>query len=220
MVGGLIQASLFGASPPRATRSRAPPARTGGAQHLGYVLPAEGSRCQRRHRRRGLRSLPSLRRRHRADARSRRASLSVLDCVAARPADGPRQRERAWACLLRPTDRRAPDGRNRAVDLPLSLGFAAGAGRSRRLDQPRLRRLVRRLRNGGRAPLRRQGQTVCDVQRADAVYAARLRFRLARSRAHRPIGAAACHPSRQPGPRSGRRGAARARLRRRHRGDP
>ena len=42
--------------------------------------------------------------------------------------------------ILRPADRRNPRCRHRAVALPLSLGHAAGARRSRRLDHARLRR--------------------------------------------------------------------------------
>ncbi len=47
-------------------------------------------------------------------------------------------------------------------DLPQALR------RSRRLDKPRLRAMVRRLRRSGRAPLRRPGEALRDLQRAVA----------------------------------------------------
>ena len=51
---------------------------------------------------------------------------------------------------------------HRAVALPLSLGPAAGAAGRRRLDEPRLRAMVRRLRRRDRAPLRRPGEALRD----------------------------------------------------------
>ena len=93
----------------------------------------------KRHRRRRLRSLSSLRRRRRADEVARRSGLSFLGGLAAGAAAAAAARQRGGPRLLRPADRRIARRRHRAVAVPLSLGSAAGAGRPRRLDEPRHR---------------------------------------------------------------------------------
>ena len=118
-------------------------------QRLGHLRPTRPDR-QPRHRRRRLRPLPPLSGRHRADAAARRSGLPVFRRLAARSAAGARDAERAGPGVLRPPDRCDPRRRYRAVALPLSLGHAAGARRSRRLDDARLRCMVRRLCRSGR----------------------------------------------------------------------
>ena len=83
---------------------------------------------------------------------------------------------------------------------PLSLGSAAGARRSRRLDQPRLRRLVRRLRGCGGPALRRPGQAFRHLQRIFGVHPVRLCHRLGGAGGDRPGGPSEGNPPRQSGP--------------------
>ena len=82
--------------------------------------------------------------------------------------------QRSRIGVLRSPDRQADRGRHRAVALPLSLGPAAGAAGRWRLDQPRQRAVVRRLRRARRPALRRQGQALRHLQRAVGVHAVRL----------------------------------------------
>ena len=128
---------------------------------------------KRRYRRRYLRSLSPLPRRRRVDAKARDRCLPVLGGVAADHAERTRRHQRSRARLLRPADRRGSRRRHRAVAVSLSLGSAASAARQRRLDQPRLRGLVRGLHKRRRPPLRRSRQAVRDLQRAERVHAVR-----------------------------------------------
>ena len=96
-------------------------------------------------------------RRHRPDAAARHPGLPVFGGLAARAAAGARDAERTGPGVLRPADRCDARRRYRAVAVSLPLGHAAGARRSRRLDDARQRRLVRRLRRSGR---RRYGDRV------------------------------------------------------------
>ena len=109
------------------------------SQRVGHLWAQRPGR-QPRYRRRRLRSLPSLSRRHRVDAAAWHPGLPFFRGLAARAAAGTRDAERAGAGVLRPADRRAARRRHRAMALPLPLGFAAGARRPRRLDDARLGR--------------------------------------------------------------------------------
>ena len=119
-------------------------------KRLGPVLRHAGQGSERRQRRRRVRLLPPLPRRHRADARARPRRVPLLDRLAAGPAgrDGPRQR--GGARLLRPARRRAARQRDRAVRDALPLGHAAGDRGRRRLAGARHDRRVRRVRRGRR----------------------------------------------------------------------
>ena len=64
-------------------------------ERVGSFLRDAGEGAQWRHRRDRLRLLPSLSRRHCADARARSRRVPILDRVAARPARRPRRGERA-----------------------------------------------------------------------------------------------------------------------------
>ena len=88
--------------------------------------------------------------------------------------------------LLRSPDRRAARQRHRALAVPVSLGSAAGVGRSRRMAEPRHRRLVRRLHRPGGAPLWRPGPALRHVQRTQCVHAVRLRHGLECPRHRQP----------------------------------
>ena len=112
--------------------------------------------------------------------------------------------------------------RHRALPDPVPLGPAAGARGSRRLAQPRLRRLVRRLRRGDDAHARRPGLGMVHAQRAVVLLVPRPPVRCARARHHRP---GRCRRRVAPPvarPRSGDRGDAGRRPRRpaRHRAQP
>ena len=160
-----------GACPRRVIKSRAPPRGWPRTEHLGRLLPAARAHQKWRYWRHCLRSLPSLCRRHCADAQSWRQGLSLFGCVAAGDADRRgATNEAGLAFYDRLIDGLLAAG-DRALALSLPLGSAAGARRPWRLDQPRMCRLVRRLRHADRAPLRRPGQALCDLQRAFGVHA-------------------------------------------------
>ena len=108
--------------PDRGRRQRGRPRR----ERVGPLLRDARQGAKRRHGRDGVRLLPPLPRRHRADARARARRVPVLDRLAARHSRRTRQGERAGPRLLRPAGRRAPRQRHRAVRDALPLGHAAG----------------------------------------------------------------------------------------------
>ena len=186
------------------------PRRPQGRQHLGYLRPHSRHDRRPQHPRDRLRQLPPLSRGHRAAAAARGQGLPLLDLLAARAARGHRAARPARARLLRPRHRRAAEGRDRALGLPVPLGFAAGAAGSRRLGQSRDRRLVHRLRRADGAAARRPGHALGHVQRAagprdNGPRPGRARAGIARPRADGRRGAS---PEPRAGPRAG--GAARA----------
>ena len=132
--GATSRPASSGARPPRRTRSRARRPRTAAARPSGTPSASTpGTVARRPHRRRGLRPLPPLPRRRRADGRARPAGVPVLG----RPGRGSSPTARgpanpARAGLLPPARRRAARARHRAVADALPLGPAAGArGRGR-----------------------------------------------------------------------------------------
>ena len=117
---------------------------------LGHLLRHPRQGRQRRHRSERDRPLPPLPRRRRAHGRASawRRTGSRSPGPASAPRGGRRQPGRAG--LLRPARRRAARRRHQAGRHALPLGPAAGARGRGRLDQPRHRLPVRRLRRGGR----------------------------------------------------------------------
>ena len=184
------------ASPPRRTRSRAPSHEDGrGAVDLGHLQPHPWPGGRRRHRRRGVRPLPPVRRGRRPDARPRRRPLPVLGRLAAgaaRAAAGPINRA-GLDFYSRLVDTLLDNGIEPSAtlyhwDLPQPLEDAGGWTVSR--HGPALRRLRRRRRRRARRP----GRPVDHAQRAVVLGHPGLRDRPACSRATEGEGAlAAAH---------------------------
>ena len=168
----------FGAFPPPAIRSKAPPTRTGAGRASGTSAPAARQDRERRNRRRRLRSLSPLPRRRRADAEARGRCLPLFGGVAAGAAGGTRRHKRSRPCFLRPADRCADCRWHRAMALPLSLGPAAGACRTTAAGPTAI------ARNGSRITqsliarrYRRPGEALRDLQRAERLHPVRLQPR-------------------------------------------
>ena len=151
-------------------------------------------------------------------SRARPARLPVLGLLVAGPARRRIDRQPQGHRLLLAARRRAARRRHRADADPLPLGPAGRAAGRRRLDQPRHRLPLRRVRRGRGRGAGRPGRHLDHAERAVVLGVPRLRRRRARARPHRrrrvagrrpppaarprPRGPrAAPHPARRP-PRS------------------
>ena len=179
------------------------------------ATPGQGR--ERRRRLGRVRLLPSLSRRHPADAGPRDRELPLLHRLATGHSDRQRSRQPGGARLLRPARRRAPRGGDRPLRDALSLGSPGGPRGCRWLARPRDHRAVRGVHRGGRGASGRSREALDHAQRAVGGRMARLRHRRARSGAPesaRRVGGIA-QPARVP--RAGGRCAPRARAGRRGR---
>ena len=129
------------------------------APHLGQLFghPRQCQQCRYRPHR--LRPLQSLARRPRPDPRWRLRRLSLFLRLAAPHPRRHRRRQPGGPRFLRSPDRRHAGARHQAVRHALSLGPAMRAAGQGRLDEPRYRRLVRRLRRPCRPAIRRPART-------------------------------------------------------------
>ena len=190
-----------------------------GPFRLGHVRPQGGRGLARPDGRRGLRSLSPLSGRRLSHEGDRPAGLSLQRELAAGTARGSGGHQPQGARVLRPADRRAARGRDRALGHLLSLGLPARAPPPRRLAEPRLRAVVRRLRGAPLDPLLRPRDALDDPERAAGLHrhGAPLRPVRARGEAGLPR-VPAGDPPRAPRPGPGGAGAPGEREEAPHRG--
>jgi len=170
---------------------------------LGSLRPHAGQDQERRHGRRGLRLLPPIPGRHRADARDEPHQLPLLDLVAPRAARGQRGRQRQGPRLLPEPRGRTARGWDPALSDPLPLGPAAGARDCGRLARARHRVPLCRLRRDRGARAGRPRLVLDDLQRAVDLHRDGLPDRHPRARPQERRRVAARQPHRQPRPGRG-----------------
>ena len=153
-----------------------------------------------------MRSLSPFRIGRRRDERGRAHRVSVQHRLGPCAADGPWPCQSARAGVLRPSHRPVGGARHPPRGHVVPLGSSGGAGRSRRMAQPGLGRLVRGIRAGGRPGAGGSGRFVGHHQRTLGGERRRVPARDPRSRTQEPRGSAAGQSQPAPGPRRGRAG--------------
>ena len=163
--------------PGRGRRQRGRPRAVG----LGHVLQEEGGGVRGQHGRHRVRPLPPLQGRRRADEDAGREVVPLQRVVDARAAERHRRGQRQGPGFLQPPARRAGQGGHHADVHDLPLGLPGGAVQARRLAEPRLRRLVRRVHRAARRQAVRSGEAVGDAERAPVLHRSRAPRRRARA---------------------------------------
>ncbi len=200
---------LWGAATSAFQIEGSPLADGAGPSNLASLRAHSGTHRGRRDRRRGLRSLPPLRAGRGAARRPGGERVPVQRVLEPRAPRGTRAGEHEGARLLRASRRHAPRGRHPALRHPLSLGSPRRSGRSRRMAQPRHRRVVRRLRAGDVPSAGGPRRDVGDPERALGGDGRGLPPRRPRPGSRERVRGAARLPQPAPRPRGGGGGVSR-----------